>query len=352
MCFWIPSEVSLSAPLLQDKCRLPVRQGVSLLGVLDETGALPEGMFWASWDPTPGSRGLSTARAASLPRGTRALVSRAPCMSPCDVRVLTAADAAALPDALTSLHNVIVFSRSGSTPEPAKMSGGDLDGDIFFVIWDPALVPAREAAALDYAPPARPRALPGGVSVSAAHVVQHLLDFLRADCVGSIANAHLALADSAPEGPHCAQARPARMLHMHSRPARHAATYDAHACVQCRQLITLHSIAVDFAKTGVPVNREALDSVLVGVRFPDFLGGRTRSSSVVGRIFRDARWRRARATAPVPACGGDARFTLPGAEAHIPWAQRVLNEWTAEVSELMCACVSVSTARMPAMRAR
>lgn len=35
---------------MQDKCRVLVKQGVLLIGIMDETGMLPDGTFWASWD--------------------------------------------------------------------------------------------------------------------------------------------------------------------------------------------------------------------------------------------------------------------------------------------------------------
>lgn len=35
---------------VQEKCRLPVADGVVLMGVFDETGTLPSGTFWASWE--------------------------------------------------------------------------------------------------------------------------------------------------------------------------------------------------------------------------------------------------------------------------------------------------------------
>ena len=112
---------------VQEKCRMPVERGVNLVGIMDETGALPAGTFWASWDPSRDNRGHATAQAAPLTPDTRAIVSRAPCMDPADIRVLSAASSRGLPASLTTLKNVIVFSRHGDRPECCKMSGGDLD---------------------------------------------------------------------------------------------------------------------------------------------------------------------------------------------------------------------------------
>jgi RNA dependent RNA polymerase len=41
------------------------------------------------------------------------------------------------------------------------MSGGDLDGDLYLVIWDEALVPAQEDPPLDYTPAQKPQPIEG-----------------------------------------------------------------------------------------------------------------------------------------------------------------------------------------------
>jgi RNA-dependent RNA polymerase len=143
---------------MQDKCRVAVDKGVVLIGTMDETGTLPESTFWASWErPLRNSNSnsksnspYSNGEAQSLPAGTRALVGRNPVVSPADIRILEAADPEGLADELKALTNVLVFPKVGKRPEPCKMSGGDLDGDIFFVIWDETLLPPREAPAMDY----------------------------------------------------------------------------------------------------------------------------------------------------------------------------------------------------------
>jgi hypothetical protein len=39
-------------------------------------------------------------------------------------------------DYFNNLVNVIVFPITGARPEQQKMSGGDLDGDVYFATWD------------------------------------------------------------------------------------------------------------------------------------------------------------------------------------------------------------------------
>lgn len=51
---------------------------------------------------------------------------------------------------LKKLHNVVVFSQHGDRDIPSMLSGGDLDGDLYNVIWDEALIPRRTHVPADY----------------------------------------------------------------------------------------------------------------------------------------------------------------------------------------------------------
>mmetsp|Transcript_29111 Transcript_29111/g.43875 ORF Transcript_29111/g.43875 Transcript_29111/m.43875 type:complete len:111 (-) Transcript_29111:1382-1714(-) len=64
------------------------------------------------------------------------LITRNPCTHPGDLRRLKSVDC----PQLKYLHNVIVFSSKGDRPPPNMMSGGDLDGDVYFITWDEELL--------------------------------------------------------------------------------------------------------------------------------------------------------------------------------------------------------------------
>ncbi|CAN0221812.1 unnamed protein product, partial [Laminaria digitata] len=145
-----------------------------------------------------------------------------------DLRVLRTAD---IPQ-LRHLRNVVVFPCVGDRPEPSKMSGGDLDGDIYAVVWDERLLPPpqkRNCEPMGYEPPAKPeREETGRVGNEASReweITEFFLKYMGSDNLGVIANAHLVSADKSPDGA---------------------------KCQECLQLAALHSIAVDFAKSGVP----------------------------------------------------------------------------------------------------
>lgn len=65
------------------------------------------------------------------------IIGRNPSLHPGDIRVVVAVDN---PE-LHHLTDVVVFPSTGDRPVPKMLSGGDLDGDDFFVIWDKDLIP-------------------------------------------------------------------------------------------------------------------------------------------------------------------------------------------------------------------
>ncbi|KAJ7596247.1 RNA dependent RNA polymerase-domain-containing protein [Mycena floridula] len=86
---------------------------------------------------------------------TQVAVSRNPAYASGDIRVLNAVNKLEL----SHLQNCIVFPSSGRRSIPDMMGGGDLDGDEYWITWDPRLVP--EKAALPQSRPSPPTKRPG-----------------------------------------------------------------------------------------------------------------------------------------------------------------------------------------------
>ena len=122
---------------LRKKSRVFVEKGVVLLGGLDETGLVPEGCVFFQIRP----EGVAPDRNATFDNtGFEVLtgpvmVTKHPVMHPGDVRMLLAVN---IPE-LRAHKNCILFSRHGDRPEADKMAGSDLDGDQFAVTWDERL---------------------------------------------------------------------------------------------------------------------------------------------------------------------------------------------------------------------
>eukprot|EP00978_Attheya_sp_CCMP212_P037937 scaffold183198_cov43-Attheya_sp.AAC.1 len=90
------------------------------------------------------------------------IVSRSPSYTTGDVRVLEAVDlegvAPPLKRSLLNFRNCILFSTQGDRPEADKMSGGDMDGDQYLVIWDKRLT--KHASQLRMKQPANYDSMP------------------------------------------------------------------------------------------------------------------------------------------------------------------------------------------------
>ncbi|KAL2155650.1 hypothetical protein VTH82DRAFT_392 [Thermothelomyces myriococcoides] len=203
--------------LIKHKSRIPVREGITLFGVLDETGYLGEGQVYVTFD-------TEEDRYAQPPGSGLLLVTRSPALHPGDVQI---AYNKLPPEGhpLTELRNCIVFSKLGSRDLPSQLSGGDLDGDVFHVIWDSEVVTAvKTHPPADYGrvkPPELDR------PVTMADMAAFFVDFMKTDQLGVIATRHMILADQMQEG-----------------------TLNQN----CITLAELHSAAVDFSKTGQAVD--------------------------------------------------------------------------------------------------
>ncbi|KAL3458071.1 RNA dependent RNA polymerase-domain-containing protein [Aspergillus heterothallicus] len=217
--------------LLKHKARIPVKQGITLYGIMDETGFLEENEVYVTYDTMQG-------RFASPPGYCRLFVTRSPALHDGDIQYVYNRRA---PQGhpLTKHKNCIVFSQKGKRDLPSQLSGGDLDGDLYNIIWDPDAVPTQVFAPADY-----PRVTPVDIGrrVEREDMAEFFVDFMQSDRLGVIATKHMILADQMEIG-------------------------TSHS--DCKKLAELHSTAVDFSKTGVPVKFE--DMPMMNRYRPDFL---------------------------------------------------------------------------------
>ena len=69
------------------------------------------------------------------------IVTKNPCTYPGDIRLLKTLDEDDKRlEKFKDYVNVVVFPSVGKRPEQHKMSGGDLDGDVYMVLWDPDIL--------------------------------------------------------------------------------------------------------------------------------------------------------------------------------------------------------------------
>lgn len=115
----------------EQRCRIFVGRSRLLFGVADAWGVLKEGECHVRIT-------LEGNGQAQTLTNTEVSVIRNPCLHPGDWQKFQVVQK---PE-LAHLVDCIVFSTKGKRSPADMMSGGDLDGDTFFVTWDPDLVPA------------------------------------------------------------------------------------------------------------------------------------------------------------------------------------------------------------------
>ncbi|KAK1578467.1 hypothetical protein Q3G72_030483 [Acer saccharum] len=236
---------------LRNRTRIFVQNGQAMLGCLDETGTLEYGQVFVQYSG-PGSGSSSQYNIVQ----SKVVVAKNPCLHPGDMRVLKAVDV----QALHHMVDCIVFPAKGKRPHPDECSGSDLDGDNYFVCWDPELIPPRQFHPMDYTPP------PTKVSdtdVTIEEVEEYFVDYIMNDSLGVICNAHVVFAD---------------------REEKKAKS------VQCKELARLASIAVDFSKTGVAAE---IPRRLRATTYPDFMEKQEKpsyeSQRVLGKLYREVK---------------------------------------------------------------
>lgn len=257
-----------SLKYLKEKAKIPVSKGAFVLGVVDETATL-RGHYEAH---KPSEDASQSEMERSLPEifiqitnpqsGKQEIIegvcilARNPSLHPGDVRVVKAVNRSSL----HHLCDVVVIPQTGDRDLASMCSGGDLDGDDYMVIWDANLIPRvwnREA--FHYNAPT-PRTAEGDITTN--HIIDFFIDYLQNDFLGRIAHAHLAAADFFKTSPRTG--------------------LDSNAC---QQLVQLHSMAVDYPKTGVPAS---LPRRLERTIWPHFMEKKSKpykSTKILGQLY-------------------------------------------------------------------
>lgn len=198
---------------LKYRSRIPVAQGHTLYGIMDETDTLKEGQVFiiTSTESGDGKKDVLT--------GKNMIVTRSPALHPGDVQIVEAIDVPR-DHPLRKLSNCICFSQKGERDLPSKLSGGDLDGDLYHIIFDPAARPKQIFYPADY-----PRAEPIDIGrpIEKEDMINFFITFMQTDQLGRIATLHQVIADQQEAGT---------------------------LALECIKLASMHSTAVDYSKTG------------------------------------------------------------------------------------------------------
>ncbi|OTA57896.1 RdRP-domain-containing protein [Hypoxylon sp. EC38] len=237
LCSVVETVVLREVRLLKHKARIPVEKGVTLFGIMDEFGFLEEGEIYVTFEKSklPGKNYPDL-------HDQLVLVTRSPALHPGDIQLARAV----MPPPhhpLRSLSNCVVFSQKGERDLPSQLSGGDLDGDIYNIIWDKVAVGSskREFEPADY-PRVSPRNI--GREVTREDMTDFFVEFMATDQLGVIATKHVILADR-----------------------KAAGTVDE----ECKLLAEMHSTGVDYSKSGIPIDINKLRGLTSTQYRPEFL---------------------------------------------------------------------------------
>ncbi|EAY87440.1 hypothetical protein OsI_08849 [Oryza sativa Indica Group] len=194
-------------------------------------------------------------------------------------------------------------------PHPNECSGSDLDGDIYFVSWDPSLIPPRMVTPMDYTP-APTETLDHDVTIE--EVEEYFTNYIVNESLGMIANAHVVFADK-------------EDLKAESSP--------------CIELAKLFSIAVDFPKTGVPA---LIPPELHVKEYPDFMEKLDKvtyeSKGVIGKLYREIKKHTPHIkhfTREVARRSYDTDMIVDGYEDYITEAMALKDEYDFKLGNLM-----------------
>ncbi|KAG9231703.1 putative RNA-dependent RNA polymerase 1 [Amylocarpus encephaloides] len=219
-----------SIKLLKEKAKIVIENGAFVLGCVDETGILrgyntPKTLPGETPQDLP-QIFIQVPKKGHDPKNPEynviegnCLVGRNPSLHPGDLRICQAVN---VPE-LHHLRDVLVFPSTGERDVPSMCSGGDLDGDDYFVIWDKDLQPPEwNCTPMSYAvlPPKEQNN-----AVTELDLMKFFVRYMKNDSLPTIAHAHLAQADYLDQG-----------------------VKDP----RCIELARLHSKAVDYVKTGHP----------------------------------------------------------------------------------------------------
>ncbi|CAM4947264.1 unnamed protein product [Rotaria socialis] len=258
------------------RIRISDRKARNMFGIVDEYGVLEYGQVFVQYtamrENTLNYFEKDESNQCVILQQQKVVITKNPCHHPGDLRVFDAV----YHHELEHLKDVVVFPQKGHRPHPNEISGSDLDGDEYVVIWDKDLIPEtpnEEAYAYDSQedPPKMKR------PITRDDINQIVMEVSEQDCLGSLSNIHLAYVDK--EG-------------IKSK--------------ICTDLAGAISQEVDAAKTGKhPLTEAQIADLRKGLNniWPDFMKSRGKknfypSERILGKLYRSAHrsvsgWKRA-----------------------------------------------------------
>lgn len=247
---------------LKNKAKIYDPFSGKLIGIIDEYDILKNNEVYICINKTndynPESQDFSK---CEIIKG-RVVVTKNPCMYQGDIQICNAISH----PKLKKYVNVVVFPKLTIRPIQQLISDGDLDGDIFYVSWNPDIInniQKKNLKSMDYI-----QIEIGGFEedpnkenmdiVERDMIISFFCSYLQNDILGTICNRHLGFADqNGPDSP------------------------------ECLKLATFQSSAVNFGKYGSMVSYNDLKTLRI-TEWPDYMEKERvyKSEHVIGKMYR------------------------------------------------------------------
>ena len=274
------SIISFKMLKLKTKGKIFDKESTSLIGVIDETGILKHNEVFIHIIK---SSEYNEDNEINLILNQEIFVTKNPCLYPGDIRILNAVNNEKIYSNLYHMINVIVFSSQDSIndmrPIQNQISGGDLDGDIYYVSWNKKIIEniiKRNIKPLEdpnYSNNYDNEILYNIESynnnndnklVGEKEILSSYIDILENDLVPRISNLYIAHADNdLKNGPFSEK---------------------------CMELSKIFLIAIDSQKTGKFINKNIFEEKKLSLNFyPDFLETKDKnykSPGILGILYR------------------------------------------------------------------
>ena len=179
---------------IKNKARIYVKDSAYVIGIMDEFGILEYGQAFLH----------IKRKNFDLILNKKCTIAKCPCLHPGDVRLLDfkkyieGDETTEKYKIFEKYENVLIFPSKGKRPHPNECSGSDLDGDNYFVFYDPDLIlnEANISEPMNYTFHLNPKKKE---NIQIKDVIEYFSEYTNLNNLGIIGDAHLALCDKDPK---------------------------------------------------------------------------------------------------------------------------------------------------------
>ena len=178
---------------VKNRARIYIKDSAYVIGIMDEYNILEYGQAFLR----------IKRRNFDLILNKKCTIAKCPCLHPGDLRLLDfkcyikGDESTEKYKIFEKYENVLIFPSKGKRPHPNECSGSDLDGDNYFVFYDPDLILPETSEPMNYNFFLEPLKKD---NIQIEDVIEYFAEYTNLNNLGLIGDAHLALCDSDPLG--------------------------------------------------------------------------------------------------------------------------------------------------------